>query len=401
MDPVIYERDLWPVITSFNANEYPIIVEQYADGQGVFVAQSRGSAWYDLWEADGVYYLMVTNRNRSTNVVNVPFDGEIASLELVTQHLTDGVELAETADGFSVTLPASHGVLVKISGEGTEPETGLKIVTQPASYAGNVGDTVEFTVEAEGEGLTYQWFYKAVGSDEWQKSFSAGATTDTLSVELRTYRDGQQYMCVVTDANGETVESEAAAMTLKAGEFAIVSQPASYAGAEGDTVTFTVVAEGDNLTYRWKYSTDGGKTWKDSWSEGYATDTLTVELKAYRDGQQYKCVVTNAKGEAIESDAATMSLKVSGVEIIEQPESATVAAGEKVYFTVEAEGENLKYRWYRSSDRETWTETWLTGYNTNELSFVVNATRAGYAYKCVITSGTNTVETNAVSVVIG
>ncbi len=126
-DPVIYERDLWNVITSFNANEYPIIVEQYADGQGVFEAQSRGSsAWYDLWEADGAYYLMVTNRTRSTNVVNVPFAGDIAALELVTQYLTAGIELAETADGFSVTLPASQGALVKITGElaeAPEPDT--------------------------------------------------------------------------------------------------------------------------------------------------------------------------------------------------------------------------------------------------------------------------------------
>ncbi len=96
-----------------------------------------------------------------------------------------------------------------------------------------------------------------------------------------------------------------------------------------------------------------------------------------------------------------MTLKSSDIKITAQPESAVMTAGQTVTFTVAAEGENLKYRWYRSADGETWTETWLTGYNTNELSFVVNATRAGYAYKCVITSGTATVESNPVSVVIG
>ena len=221
-------------------------------------------------------------------------------------------------------------------------------------------------------------------------------------IKIKYFSDDMEELCYI-DGKSDWIDLRAAQeVTLKAGEFSITKQPAAFAGAEGDVAEFTVEAEGDNLTYRWQYSNDGGTTWLDSWSEGYATDTLTVELKAYRDGQQYKCVVTNAKGEAIESDAATMSLKVSGVEIIEQPVSATVAAGEKVYFTVEAEGENLKYRWYRSNDYgATWTETWLTGYNTNELSFVVNATRAGYAYKCVITSGTNSVETEAVSVVIG
>ena len=394
-------EDLWAFVQSwYDSGEYEILYNQYSSGVEPFVASVREDAnvWYDIWEADGVYYALVQNRTNANNTVTVPLDLNMESAELVNNFFTAGLAIVD--GGFTAELAPAQSALIKLTPASDEPETGLKIVTQPASYEGLVGDTVEFTVVAEGEGLTYEWFYKAVGSDQWLKSYSTGADTATLSVELRAYRDGQQYMCVVTDANGETVESDAAAMTLKAGEFFITEQPVDFEGAENAMATFTVVAEGDNLSYRWKYSNDGGETWKDSWSDGYATDTLTVELKAYRNGQQYKCVVTNAKGEAIESDAASMSLKESAIEITAQPENATVAAGETVTFTVEAEGENLKYRWYRSSDRETWTETWLTGYNTNELSFVVNASRAGYAYKCVITSGTNTVETDAVSVVI-
>ena len=94
-------------------------------------------------------------------------------------------------------------------------------------------------------------------------------------------------------------------------------------------------------------------------------------------------------------------MKTSAIEITAQPKDATVKAGQKVTFTVEATGESLKYRWYRSNDGETWTETWLEGYNTNALSFVVNASRAGYAYKCVITSGASEVVSDAVTVTIG
>ena len=342
------------------------------------------------------------NRNRSTNVVNVPFDGEIESLELVTQYLADGVKLAETADGFSVTLPASQGVMVKISVEAEEPAPELAITKQPESYEGTVGDKVVFTVEATGEGLTYEWFYKAVGSEGWLKSWSTGATTATLTVDMLAYRNGQAYRCIVTDATGETVVSDAAVMTLKAGEFSITEQPASYAGTEDDTVTFTVKAEGDNLSYRWQYSTDDGVTWQNSWSDGYATDTLTVKLLAYRDGQQYRCVVTNAVGDQLTSEAAVMSLKVSAIEITAQPQSVNVKAGQLVEFTVEATGENLKYRWYRSNDDgATWVETWLDGYNTNTLSFTANAARAATPYKCVITSGTNNVVSDPVTVTIG
>ena len=259
---------------------------------------------------------------------------------------------------------------------------------------------VEFTVVAEGEELTYQWYFKAAGSEDWQKSWSTGYDTATLSVELRAYRDGQQYKCVVTDVNGETVESDAAAMTLKVTDFEITAQPADFAGVEGENAVFTVAATGENLTYRWQYSNDGGATWQNSWSNGYNTNELTVALLAYRVGQQYRCVVSNGVEEKI-SDVAVMDLKVAVIEITAQPENAVVEQNAVVTFTVEAEGEGLKYRWYRSNDGETWTETWLTGYNTNELSFVVNAVRADYAYKCVITSGTTVAETVAVSVVIG
>ena len=68
-----------------------------------------------------------------------------------------------------------------------------------------------------------------------------------------------------------------------------------------------------------------------------------------------------------------------------------------------ARGENLKYRWYCSTDGgETWTETWLTGYNTDTLSFIVNALRASKIYKCVVTDRYGSVvETASVSVTIG
>ena len=68
-----------------------------------------------------------------------------------------------------------------------------------------------------------------------------------------------------------------------------------------------------------------------------------------------------------------------------------------------AQGDNLKYQWYASSDGgETWTLSYMDGFNTDTFSFTVNSARAAKVYKCVITDiGGNTVETDAVSVTIG
>jgi hypothetical protein len=70
---------------------------------------------------------------------------------------------------------------------------------------------------------------------------------------------------------------------------------------------------------------------------------------------------------------------------------------------VNATGDNLTHRWQVSTDGgETWTETWLTGYNTECLYFTLNALRASKLYKCVITDRYgDVVETNVVSATIG
>ena len=39
-------------------------------------------------------------------------------------------------------------------------KTRLAILTQPGDQGGTVGENALFTVEAQGEGLTYRWYFK-------------------------------------------------------------------------------------------------------------------------------------------------------------------------------------------------------------------------------------------------
>jgi hypothetical protein len=378
--------------------------------------------------------------------------------------------------------------------EPSEPELPqpIMILRQPAHYEGIRGESAVFTVEAEGEDLTYQWYYFDLTVNDWQKSYAPGCNTPTVSPVFYAYRDGQQYCCVITDAQGNTVTTNTVVMTLKSSEVVITAQPENEAyGALNHLYTFRVTATGSNLAYRWEVSTDGGETWAETWLTGYNTETLTVRLNAHRSGNLYRCVVTSAGRNSVismaaglylqpataeilvqpenvkaqfgagatftmdangtdltfvwyhsadngatwaklpDSNAKTLTLEAneqtlgkylcmvtdgSGKtvstevvtlsilpEILTQPESITCAAGETAAFTVAARGENLKYRWYCSTDGgETWTETWLTGYNTDTLSFIVNALRASKIYKCVVTDRYGSVvETASVSVTIG
>ena len=82
-------------------------------------------------------------------------------------------------------------------------------------------------------------------------------------------RNGYQYRCVVKDANGKSVTSNAASITV----FAITKQPVSFTGAAGQTAVFSVTATGAGLTYQWQVNKGAG--WTDL-SASYRTASISV-----------------------------------------------------------------------------------------------------------------------------
>ena len=89
----------------------------------------------------------------------------------------------------------------------------MSIIAQPTDYEGKIGSTAEFKIQAEGNGLTYQWQYD--NGSGWKDSGMTGANTDTLSVPVTAARNGQKYRCVIKDANGKTLTSSTAILTVK------------------------------------------------------------------------------------------------------------------------------------------------------------------------------------------
>ena len=267
-------------------------------------------------------------------------------------------------------------------------EMDIVILTQPENYVGAVNDEVTFTVEATGNGLTYEWFFSTDYGETWAKSYTPGYMTNILAPILRAYRDNYMYKCVVTDVLGNSVESEAVSMTVKTSNVVIVTQPKPVVNAiSGELYGFSVVAEGDNLTYRWELSTDGGETWQESWNQGYNTPNLSVRMNPNRDGNLYRCAITSGQKIVAYSDAVVLDMQDPSVKLVSQSDGLYITAGTMATFTVEAEGMDLTYLWYRSNDKgNTWTQTYLSGYNTNTLSFSANANRAAM-YMCKITDG--------------
>lgn len=73
-------------------------------------------------------------------------------------------------------------------------------------------DELNLTVVAEGESLTYQWYYKKKGQSEF--SVWNGRTNSTETVTPNSTWDGIQLYCRVTDGNGNSVKSNAATVTV-------------------------------------------------------------------------------------------------------------------------------------------------------------------------------------------
>ena len=92
------------------------------------------------------------------------------------------------------------------------------ITKQPVDASGIVGSTVQFTVEATGEKLRYQWQCSKDDGETYADLTSwAGYKTNSLRVPVKGTRNGYKLRCVITDKYGQIVTSNAATLIVKNG----------------------------------------------------------------------------------------------------------------------------------------------------------------------------------------
>ena len=271
----------------------------------------------------------------------------------------------------------------------TEP-AALQITANPEDYAGVKGETAVFTVAAEGTGLSYQWQYCNAASSIWRDSSMEGSNSENVSVPIASYRDGQKYRCVVTDAYGNTATSDAAVLTMVEPEAPkITGQPADYTGTVGETAVFEVKASGTGLTYQWQYRNASGGTWRNSSMAGNDEASISVPITNARDGQMYRCVVTGENGGSVTSNVVYLTVGTVDTTpvITAQPEDFTGAAGETAQFTVQATGTGLTYQWqYCNATSNIWRNSSMEGNDTDTISVTAASYRNGQKYRCIVTS---------------
>lgn len=88
--------------------------------------------------------------------------------------------------------------------------------------------------------------------------------------------------------------------------FMITVQPSDFYGAVGENAVFTVEATGTGLTYKWQYQNAGTSIWRVSTQSGYNTSTLIVPITRTRNGQKYRCIITDENNNRLTSNEASI-----------------------------------------------------------------------------------------------
>ena len=206
-----------------------------------------------------------TPKPTGENSSGIVFDGS-------TGTVYGNVELQkdlEIKSGETLTIPegstlntnnnlTNNGTIVNTGGtlngepDGTgKIETTPTIDTQPENQTVTAGNTATFTVDANGENLSYQWQQKTTDSGSDWTNVGSATSSNTYTIDnTTTSMSGYQYRCVVNNSAG-SVTSNAVTLTVNAATVSVTGvtlTPASLSLFTGDTATLTATVQPSNAT---------------------------------------------------------------------------------------------------------------------------------------------------------
>jgi hypothetical protein len=201
------------------------------------------------------------------------------------------------------------------------------ITRHPQSVAVEPGTNVEFSVEAVGTNLTYQWRFQNVDIP--------GATSATLLLTDVQPANAGSYSVTVT-GDGGFVFSTPATLTVRILAPVISLQPQSMLAATGSTVQLSVAVQG-TPPFQFLWSRNGRAV-------PSAGETLSFTNIQKTNAGKYRVVVTNVAGRAT---SAFAQLKVLNPPVfVVSPEPKTVTNGTKVVLRARAKGSpRIYYQW--------------------------------------------------------
>ncbi|GAH43522.1 unnamed protein product, partial [marine sediment metagenome] len=216
-----------------------------------------------------------------------------------------------------------------------------QITTQPTSNSICEDATITLQIVASGDNLTYQW--RKDGVDLVDGGNISGTNTANLNIAIATLGDAGTYTCEVTGSCG-TVNSSLAILTVRP-ITNITTHPVNASGCGGDNISFSVISDGNTLTYQWQK--DGVDLVDIGVIAGSTTSLLSLTGISASDAGSYRCVVTGTCGSDNTNPASL--IVYSNTQITLQPVGNTICEGDAYSFSVTlsvvASGGNLTYQW--------------------------------------------------------
>ena len=298
-----------------------------------------------------------------------------------------------TTEGMKLISNCIESELQSYYKENPPYSNGPIITRQPVNGEAKMGNCYCVTVEAKGEGLTYQWYGRNVGSNYW---FKSSVTDNTYDDVMTTARADREIYCVITDANGNSVTTDTVKLVcIPSEKLEIVAQPTNGEALLGEHYCVTVEAKGENLRYQWYFRNVGSDVWLRS---GVTDNTYDDVMTTARMGREVYCVITDRLGNTVTTNTVKLVCVHRDLVITSQPTNDSANMGDLFCSTVEALGDGLKYQWYF---RNAGTDEWLmSGVCDNTYDDVMTKSRANREIYCVITDmWGNSVTTDVVKLI--
>jgi hypothetical protein len=252
-------------------------------------------------------------------------------------------------------------------------------------------------------GKTVTYRVKAFAQKEGMQDSEAVEFTYTIQIPA------VKYAVTVTGGlgSGEYEEGETVTITAseapsgyKFKEWSAESANVTLESAESTSTSFVMPAQEVIIKAVYEEESSPADTTDES-TEPEVADNKTETIPDTTEEMTEPEVTDNETGTIPDTtDETTEPTVEEAPNITEQPQDAVVENTDAVTFTVAVSGANLSYQWMVNKNDEN---GWVNVEGANEASYTVSTadnTYNGYQYKCVITGGGVTIESNPVTLTI-
>ncbi|MBQ6944197.1 MAG: hypothetical protein IJN43_07695, partial [Ruminococcus sp.] len=285
-----------------------------------------------------------------------------------------------------------------VSSDWIEVVPKIIISQQPVDVMVEEGEKAVVKLSATGENLTYDWYYRNPGKSYFEYTSTFKGNSYTIP-SLDESRNGRTVYCIITDIYGNSVQSDEATISI-GNALKIVTQPQSVYVVKGEKAVIKLSATGDDLTYKWYFKNAGASAFV--YTSSFKGNSYTIpSMDESRNGRQVYCIITDKYGNSIKSDTVSLNLGTP-LNITQQPQSVTVAKGQKAVIKLSATGDDLTYKWYfKNADASAFVYTSsFKGYNYTIPS--MDESRNGRQVYCIITDKYgNSIKSDTVSLNLG